>query len=127
MDIPNEYEPQLPKMDWKPIDRLEFNAVLDLLVNAFVLPVEIIASDLNEIMDNPQAHGKIYRLLYSTLRSATLYAISTLTLFALCGKQDRSVFLLRLAKRCEAPCYLLKGIVINAMRTAISKTYVAIC
>ena len=62
MGIPNEYESELPKMDWKPIDRSEFNEVLDLLDISFPISREIIERDLNEIMKNPRAEGKVHRL-----------------------------------------------------------------
>ena len=49
-------------MDWKPIENSEFNDILDLLDVSFPICREIIDQDLQEVIDDPTPHGKIYRL-----------------------------------------------------------------
>ena len=49
-------------MDWKPIENSEFDDILDLLDVSFPICREIIDQDLQEVIDDPTPHGKIYRL-----------------------------------------------------------------
>lgn len=49
-------------MDWKPIENSEFDDILDLLDASFPIRRELINRDLQEVIDDPRPHGKIYRL-----------------------------------------------------------------
>lgn len=49
-------------MDWKPIKNSEFDDILDLLDVSFPVCREMINRDLQEVIDDPTPHGKIYRL-----------------------------------------------------------------